>query len=123
MGERPVPGSTGRLDAGGARQYDHLAKFGRGRIIDEETGEYETYQIPDGYSEAEEFTWSQAVDVWELIVCDFASEYPSVRMAGLSWREFEMYVIGLRTADTRLSRWIARDQDNDDEPKEEADDR
>jgi len=56
----PNPQAAGSGDNGGQRKFDHLARYGRGRIIDEETGEYETYDVPDG--EGRSFDWAEILD-------------------------------------------------------------
>lgn len=102
MGARPGPGSIGRRD-GGLRKFDHLAQYGRGRIIDEATGEYESYEVPDG----QEIPWEDILDQPQLIVADFAQLY-GIRLPevgnGLSWREFTVLTGGLLSTDSRLSR-------------------
>jgi hypothetical protein len=106
VGARPKPGSTGRRD-GGHRRFDHLAQYGRGRIIDEETGEYETYEIPQ--AQGVPVSWSQILAEPQLIAADFRSEY-GIRLAdlgnALSWREFATHVEGLLACDSRLARHL-----------------
>lgn len=113
MGARSRPGSVGRRDQGGGeRRFDHLAEYGRGRIIDEATGEYEWYEIPE--DDARTVTWAAILDQPRLIAADFLSEY-GIRLSqvgnDLAWRDFALMVEGLLAADTRLARRLARDQD------------
>lgn len=105
MGERAGPGSAGR-PGGGTRRFDHLARYGRGRIIDETTGEYEWYaDAPEGADDG--FRWSQVLDAWPLIVADFAERYHiHLRSADLTWRDFEDLILGLRSCDSRLYRLL-----------------
>jgi hypothetical protein len=112
VGARPRPGSTGRLNAGGARKFDHLARYAAegAHIIDEETGEYSEYEVTD--SEAHAVEWDQILDQPGLIFNDFLSEYGlDLRTLGnrLSWREFAVRVEGLLAADTRIARHFAPD--------------
>lgn len=123
MGARAGPGSPGRRDQrGGERRFDHLAKYGRGRIIDEATGEYEWYEIPK--DEGRAVTWQAILDQPRLIAADFLSEY-GIRLSRvgnrLSWREFTLMVEGLLAADTRLSRHF-RAQDDEGESDAEVTD-
>lgn len=119
MGARAGPGSAGRRDQGGGeRRFDHLAKYGRGRIVNEATGEYEWYEIPK--DEGRTVSWDAILNQPRLIAADFLSEY-GVNLAqvgnGLSWRAFAWMVEGLLAADTRLSRHFRGDDgpaDSDD---------
>jgi hypothetical protein len=124
VGARPEPGSTGRRDQGnesrdrgGRRKFDHLAQYGRGRIVDEETGEYEAYEIPE--AQGVPVSWSQILAEPQLIAADFRSEY-GIRLADLgndlSWREFATHVEGLLASDSRLARHLhAMNEEVDDD--------
>jgi len=107
---------SGSGDNGGQRKFDHLARYGRGRIIDEETGEYETYDVPDG--EGRSFDWAEILDAPRLIAAELPVEY-GIDLATLgnelSWREFATYVEGLLACDSRLARHLNADTDDAEE--------
>jgi hypothetical protein len=115
VGARPVPGSAGGRDEG-RRQFDHLAQYGRGRIIDDATGQYEWYDLPDSQAGGEEVDWDEILAQPRLIAADFAAEY-QIRLAQvgnrLSWREFAVLVEGLLSSDSRLARHFTRAHDTD----------
>jgi len=108
------PGNVGRLDGGQTyepRRYDHLAKYGQGRIIDEATGEYESYDLSSAEEEGTPLDTLDVLDQLVLIKADFASEYGihlhALPSAALSWWDFLDYLQGLMFANTRLARHFA----------------
>ena len=123
MGVGYRPGNVGRLDGGQThepRRFDHLAKYGRGRIIDEATGEYESYDLSANEAEGTPLDTLEVLDQIVLIKADFASEYGihlhALPSSALTWWDFLDYLQGLMAANTRLARHFAPTQ----EPTEEA---
>lgn len=115
MGIRYRPGTSSRPSGGspgqGQRRYDHLAKYGRGRIVDEVTGQYEWYDTSQADEAGQEVEWRDILGQWRLIVADFTSEY-RIRLDvtsndDLTWVVFRVHLQGLMYADTRLARHFA----------------
>lgn len=112
MGDRPRPGSGSRLDGGDPDDLDVLDQFGVGQR-DPLTGLYESYDIPTGHrlltaeGEGRKVTWVEIFDNWDLIIPDWSAEYGHRLVAvkdEMRWPEFRAHLLGLLSADTRLSR-------------------
>ena len=106
MERGPGPGSASRRE-GGPRKFDHLARYAApgAYIIDEATGEYSEYEVPQ---QGEAVSWDDIDEAPPyLIAADFASEY-GITLARdcMSWREFVWRISGLLSADTRLARYL-----------------
>lgn len=113
MERRAGPGSPGggAEDGDRRRRFDHLARYAApgAYIVDEETGEYSEYEIPE--DQGTEVEWSDILDQPGLIAADFAAEYGiRLHQVGntLTWREFHTLVGGLLACDSRLSRYLLR---------------
>ena len=90
---------------------DPRAPFGRGRCVD---GEYEWYEYPEGYDplsgEQEGVTIFDALEQWDLIVCDFQDVYGLTvddPACPLTWAQFLTRVKGLFLRDCTLARHFA----------------
>ena len=112
MGDRYRPGTGSRLDGGDSDDLAALDRYGIGER-NPVTGLYESYDIPTGHrllSDEEEGTavsWQQILECWDLVIPDWSSEYGHRLVAvknEMFWSEFRAHLIGLLSADTRLSR-------------------
>jgi hypothetical protein len=117
------PGNVGRHDGGQTqpvRRFDPRANDGRGRIIDEATGEYESYDLSASEAEGTPLDTLEVLDQIVLIKADFASEYGihlhALPSSALSWWDFLDYLNGLMFANTRLARHFAPRDEPDEQP-------
>lgn len=125
MGARPVPGSTGRRaegGGGGLRRFDHLAEYAApgAYVIDEATGEYSEYEIPEATGTAIE--WEEILAHPRLIVADFQSEYGLDLVAlgnSLTWHRFALLTEGLLACQSRIWRRLTDDKKPDEEVSDE----
>lgn len=106
------PGSTPPGGKPGAAQG--IQSYGRGRY-DEQSGLYEWYETPEHVRRQEAgtaVTWEQILTRWDLVEADLHETYgidldqPRL-LPRHTWRWLQSRIIGLLSADTRLSRALA----------------
>ena len=122
MGIGVGPGSTRRYGSGdqGTAEtgIEALERYGYGEK-DPVTGLYEGYDLPAGHPAGQSgdqvtVSWVEIFGQWPALVADFASEY-RIRLdresdSTLSWAAFRVYVQGLMSADSRLTRHFTPDR-------------